>query len=334
MNKNQIIKKYNSFDVFKLIMAIVVIAIHTRPLENCSIMIVNNIYKIITFWAVPFFFITTGFLLANKMEYPYSDEASLKRMKNYILRTVKLYIFWSIIYFPLAVLEYVKNDISLQRSILLYIRGLFLVGEHYNSYILWYLLSTIYGLSIIYILLSKKVSFKKILMISTGIMVLSIFLDNIVEYSENLQGLFKLFVTLVENSIFNGRILRGIFYIPLGMLLNQIDIKPKVNKVFLILGSIIAFFSKNNIIFTISSIVSIVGVFNIIKNINLKDHDRYIIYRKISTYTFFLHMYVWTIYYAIRYGEKTFGIDSFIYTTVITILISYVWIKLKNRYSM
>lgn len=49
-------KQYNSIDLMKLIMAIVVIAIHTEPLVRCEKIAVLNLYKAISDVAVPFFF--------------------------------------------------------------------------------------------------------------------------------------------------------------------------------------------------------------------------------------------------------------------------------------
>lgn len=56
-------KKYNSLDAGKLFMAVVVAAIHTEPLINCEINYINKIYDALKLVAVPFFFVTAGFLL-------------------------------------------------------------------------------------------------------------------------------------------------------------------------------------------------------------------------------------------------------------------------------
>ena len=54
-------KQYNSIDLMKLIMAIVVIAIHTEPLVRCEKIAVLNLYKAISDVAVPFFFFSIWF---------------------------------------------------------------------------------------------------------------------------------------------------------------------------------------------------------------------------------------------------------------------------------
>lgn len=53
--------------------------------------------------------------------------------------------------------------------------------------------------------------------------------------------------------------------------------------------------------------------------------------RKISTIVYFIHMYAWTGYYMLVYGTKTYGIDTFIATSVISVLISGAWILIKSK---
>lgn len=153
-------KKYNSLDAGKFFMAIIVVAMHTEPLINCEINYINKIYDGLKLVAVPFFFVTAGFLLAKKMKYPYTDSKSLLILKDYIFRMIKLYVIWNIVYCPLAIWSYWKSGRPAWKCCLYYIRSFFLVGEQYNSWMLWYLLSTIYGLSLWYILLKKKVLFR------------------------------------------------------------------------------------------------------------------------------------------------------------------------------
>lgn len=59
-------KNYNSIDLFKLIMAVCVIAIHTNPLYKCDNKIIVNIYNTVVGVANPFFFLSSGFLIGKK----------------------------------------------------------------------------------------------------------------------------------------------------------------------------------------------------------------------------------------------------------------------------
>lgn len=59
-------RRYNNIDLLKLIMAICVIAIHTRPLYNCGNITVTRVYDSVVGIANPVFFLSTGFLIGKK----------------------------------------------------------------------------------------------------------------------------------------------------------------------------------------------------------------------------------------------------------------------------
>lgn len=58
--------KYNVIDLFKLIMAVCVIAIHTNPLYGCNSKAVISIYNTVVGAANPFFFLSSGYLIGKK----------------------------------------------------------------------------------------------------------------------------------------------------------------------------------------------------------------------------------------------------------------------------
>ena len=61
-------KVYNSVDLFKFLMAIAVVAIHTNPIVHCKNEFVIRVTVMIEDWAVPFFFVASGFFLWNSHE--------------------------------------------------------------------------------------------------------------------------------------------------------------------------------------------------------------------------------------------------------------------------
>ena len=146
---------YNSIDLFKFIFSICVIAIHTHPLESIDNKLILNLYDAIVQLSVPFFFISTGFLIGRNNIASGKECNDTSLIKKSLIKTTNLYIFWSIIYLPLAILEYIKSGRSIVYDALLYVRDFLFVGQHYNSWMLWYLLSCIYSLIFIYVL-SKK----------------------------------------------------------------------------------------------------------------------------------------------------------------------------------
>lgn len=57
-------EKFNSIDLFKFLMAIVVVVFHTNPFVHCESTLVNQIVIGIADISVPFFFMASGYLLA------------------------------------------------------------------------------------------------------------------------------------------------------------------------------------------------------------------------------------------------------------------------------
>ena len=111
--KEGIKEKYNSIDLFKFLMACCVIAIHTQPFFGCSNFLVKKVYDSIVNCAVPFFFMASGFLLAVKLKWPYSLKENEVILKKYLVRIMKMYALWSLIYLPLAIFYYMRCKLTL-----------------------------------------------------------------------------------------------------------------------------------------------------------------------------------------------------------------------------
>ena len=72
-------------------------------------------------------------------------------------------------------------------NIVLYIHGLIFRGEHFDSWILWYLLSSIYVLTMIYFLVKKGKSIRYITAIGVFVFIVGIFMTGIVNTINNLN---------------------------------------------------------------------------------------------------------------------------------------------------
>ena len=145
---------YPAIDAAKFIMAVFVVAIHSDPLIHCGNRIVQTVYGCLLHSAVPFFFLSTGFLLAKK-----AGAGDLRPViRQYLGKTIKLYTLWHIIYLPLTIHHFCTYDYSVIRSILVTLRAYFLVGKNFNADILWYLLSSIYALIFVSLLLKSQLA--------------------------------------------------------------------------------------------------------------------------------------------------------------------------------
>lgn len=318
-------QNFNCLDLTKFIMAIIVVAIHTHPLEGCDNQYILFIYSFINNLAVPFFFITSGFLLGNKLS---KNEKNLNNIyKGNIYKYVKLYLIWTIAYLPLALIPYITNNYTLGQSVTDYFSNLVFLGHNYNSWILWYLLSTIYSLCVIYFIQKKNPSRKKLVIICVCSILLHL-LINFIANNNSFIVIKKLIITTIEN----GRLLTGTYFITIGMILSSKKLKSITNCSLLITGFFLTLIPNIGIFKSIAYFLSTIGLFGILSNIKLKNHVIYSYFRKSSTIIYFIHLYVWTIYYYLIFGKLTYGLYPFIWTTLISIFISIIYIIIKNKY--
>ena len=326
-------RKDNSLDICKLLMAFCVVAIHTHPLEHCTIIIVNEIYDSFVRMAVPFFFLSSGFLLAQKFEDSFTSPKKIAIVRKYLLRIIKMYVVWTVIYLPMALYHFISSGKGVLKSVLLYIRGFIFIGEQYNSWHLWYLLSTIYALVFILILLYFKISPKKAIIFSSIIFLISISIDYLSAYAGNSNTFIELFIKIIKASIGSGRILTGLFYIPMGCFLVRKQPNLKVSSSILVSGYLINVFVQNSYWSSFFVAISSIGLFCVINTIVLPDSRVYPFVRKMSTTIYFVHMYIWSFYYVLVYGEKTYGIDCFLVTIVICLAVSAATVVVTECYN-
>lgn len=325
-------RKYNSLDICKILMAICVVAIHTRPLEHCTTIIVNNIYDSFVRMAVPFFFLSSGFLLAQKFESSYTSQKNIDTVRKYLRKIINMYVVWTVVYLPMAVYHFASSGTSVLKAVLLYIRGFVFVGEQYNSWQLWYLLSAIYALVFILILLYFKITPKKAIILSSIIFLISIGIDYLSAYAGNANTFIELFIKMIKVSIGSGRILTGLFYLPLGCFFVQKQPNLKVSWLMLVGGYLLNVFVQNSYWSSFFVAISSIGLFCVINTIALPDSRVYPFVRKMSTIIYFVHMYIWSFYYMLVYGEKTYGVDCFLVTIVICSVLSAVTVTVAECY--
>ena len=139
------VKRNKGIDLVKVLMAFVVVSIHTTAWPLLGIREV----------AVPYFFIVSGFFLFGKMT---GDRAQdLAVIRAWTLKILKLYLIWTAVYLPFTVYGYVHDGLSLKQSLAVFVRNLAFVGENFMSWPLWYLLSLIWGGVLFYLLRTLKV---------------------------------------------------------------------------------------------------------------------------------------------------------------------------------
>lgn len=313
-------------------MAFAVVAIHTHPLENCTNGFINNVFSNFFELAVPFFFVASGYLLALKISYPYEIE-DISIIKQKLIKIVKMYIIWMIIYTPLTVFHNIKEGTSLSIFCLVYIKNLIFVGEQYNSWPLWYLLSTIYSLILIINLMRLKIKPSGMLIISLLFAFISFGTDWLSTTAMQLLAIFQLIQKVIKLSIYSGRIFRGMIYIPLGMILAQYRLNMPTNILMLVIGFVSRCYFENATIDSFLLILTVIGFWGIIEKIELPNSNIFRALRSASTAIYLIHMYIWSLYYFAVYKEKTYGMDSFLFTAIVSLILAFIYFYFLNNKS-
>ena len=305
-------KSYSNIDLAKFVFSFFVVAIHTNPLFNCQNAAVKNTFGIIFNIAVPFFFISSGYLLYEKTLFIKSkneddDETNItiSVVKNHALKTLKLYIIWTIVYLPITIWNYVECKMSLTNAVIDFLRGLFLTGEHYNSWVLWYLLSSIYALIFIMILFRIKVKLRSIVLLGFSLFLIGVFISPVPD-NLALKTPLSFLKMIIDNTIGSGRLFGGMFFIPLGMIIREKQ-KPRIYAYPLIIIGLVVCFMGMIISRYISNIFIAVlstGVFIFVVNTPLKFSKVYYLLRKTSTTIYLIHLLIYSAFEVFIWGGR------------------------------
>lgn len=323
-NENE--KQYNGVDLLKIIMAVFVITIHTQPFVNSKSILFFNVYRIIVSTAVPIFFISSGFLIFSKIE----NQENEKKIWKSLIKVIKLYAIWTLIYMPLTIYEYATNNEPFVNDVLFFIRSLFFIGGRFSTMHLWYLLSLIYSLLLTGILLKFKIKIRIIYFISLLLFVfgstMTVWINKTVVLNHYVQKAVQYYSYVFPN----GSLFIGMFYFLTGIIISKFNCDISI----LASISFMIFFDNifiQELYFPISIAVFAIIIFFFAVSIRVDNNMMYKKLREASTVFYFMHIMFWTIYKIIIQDAFHSGIDSFIITLICCIFMSTLLIKLKEK---
>lgn len=171
-------KKYDLVDVFRVFAAISVVLIHSWPAGSYSSSF-GNVIVALSRYAVPFFFIVTGFFVSKSLSKRNNKKEYLEYIKKYVSRIFLLYIVWWVIYIPNTAVRWSgKNQFTAYEGPELYwklFRSYFLnffTGSTFTGS--WYLSATILGVIVLFVFREKKRDFVGLfsLLLFIGVLIL------------------------------------------------------------------------------------------------------------------------------------------------------------------
>lgn len=157
---------YDTIDLFKLIGSIMIFVLHGSAFVEINSRFMF-LWELLTRWAVPFFFITSSFLLFQN-----GQNNLVATCKKYIKRILILYFVWFVINLPSIFTTYFYGrDLSSLKTYLLIIRNFILSSTFAGS---WFLGSCVFSCLFIGYL-CRKIPTKVILLFTSVIQLFSVF---------------------------------------------------------------------------------------------------------------------------------------------------------------
>lgn len=198
--------EYRGLDIFRYIAALLVIAIHTYPLEQISPVGEFIVTRVIARTAVPFFLMTTGaFLLSDNC-------GNKKRLYGFIRKTGVIYLISIIIYLPL---NFYNKYFTPDNGIWERLKDLLFDGTFYH---LWYLPASILG-GILAFYGIRRLGYKKSFVIAAVLYVVGLFGDSYYGVIKGIVPIKAMYDVFFAVSSYTRN---GIFYAPVFMILGGI----------------------------------------------------------------------------------------------------------------
>lgn len=330
-------ENYNLIDIFKFFCAIFVVGIHAGIVNDSNSSIQWYVLHILFRIAVPFFFISSGFLFGRKFK---NNKENLKEIaKNQVKRLSIPFIFWMIVSLPYNIITTEGSNIliiilKLIRKIIFYPWGA-----------LWFVLAVMVAIGIEYFFL-KKDKLNLALILSAILFIIAL-LGNSYYFVldgtplKTLMDLYRKVCISTRNGIFVGFPIYTV-----GVYIAQKEnIIENFKKHKLYIGLSLAviiqicevtfirnhnYADDHSLFFTTIFIVAILLMLCIkYKNINCKKIDTKLL-RNLSTGIYFMHSPI--LRYTVLVKDDVNNWVMFIGTVILTISISLVLYKVDNKY--
>ena len=329
-------KNYDILDLAKLILSIMIVAIHTSLLPSV-------LYPWLRL-ALPLFFVISSFLLFRKINNsPQSESDNI--IKKFI-RYAKLYLFWFIVLLPFTI--YIRKDwfiLGFWNGISNMIKNILFSSTFVAS---WFLTATITAIFIIY-KLSKKFNYKLLFFIFLLIYFVCCMVSSYYTFFENIDFIKKIcdfYLLFFPSPLFSFPV--ALLWIFIGKMFADGNIKHKiVNKklylLFTALFFLLLFIEWKYVTHLTETYTSdcylflfplTILIFKLFLNINIKLKNAKLL-RQVSTITYPLHASIAFVFFRIirlfTNNITLIGILNFVATLSFCYIICYIIFKLENK---
>jgi len=329
--------KFYLLDIMKFVCAFLVVAIHLSPLSdisNCgNYILVECIARI----AVPFYFVSSGFLLFRKVSF---ECYNIKILFDYAKKILKLYGIWMLIYAPVIIESLMQNGGIVHN--ILFIGKMYLMWGYHH---LWYLHATFIAILIIIFLIKKKFSINSILIISIALYAIGLLAQSwfgLIKPFQEVPYIWKL-LKAIENIIRTTKngFTFGFLFVSIGFWFskNKVGMKFRdavlglcISMSLLLLESLfVEYYSlaRNHDMY-ISLIPTTFFLFYIVTHIELKERRIYEHLRKVGFLVYLIHIWVDKIVLT-WLGEQIHSLLRYCLVLLISILLAEIVICLREK---
>lgn len=320
---------YPCIDYFRIVAAILVIAIHISPFSTIYQPLDFFVTRVLGRIAVPFFFMITGFFF-------FSAPYTLVKLKKMILSLLQIYAISIMIYLPITINLYRGDFDTINfRHIL---QDILFNGTIYH---LWYLPAAIMGIAITYLLITYF-PVKKALFICVFLYIIGLGGDSYYKLASQIPLIREMYLWIFSWSEYTRN---GIFMAPIFLYLGHLMPKGRLRKkgvsVFLISSFILMFieatiihqtkFYRHDSMYVFLPIV----VFFLIALLLQYKGKRNVIAKDLSLYMYLIHPFMIVVVHSIsnRLGLQAILFDQtfvqFALVCVLTSGISYAIYQIK-----
>ncbi len=290
----------NLLDAVKLVCALLVAAIHVPPLSSVNWVLNFGVVNCAARVAVPFFFVSSSYFVFLKAYDSKTCAIDKRAVLKYVLRILRLYAIWSVIYMPFAYIN--SGSTNFLKFSPYYALGFF-CGTSYGH--LWYLGAVIYAYLILLALLSLRIKPRTIAVFSLTLYCLGVLtqswyglIEPLTHYPQVHSAL--LFLKSVFGTARNG-LCEGLLFIMIGMFFAVRPFKLSVKRAVLFLA--LSFFLLCAEVFALAKlgwireydmyiglIPTVFFLFYVSITVKLPDSPIYKKIRTLSSLIYYIHM--------------------------------------------
>lgn len=329
-------REYKGIDVFKFIMALFILVLHTHPLYRINGTLDFLTADVIARLAVPFFFAVSGFLLEKHIR----DGADVKEvLGRYIRKILGLYCVWTIVYLPAIIYEKIINtDDTLIRGMVTVVRDFFFVGSYTH---LWYLPAVAVGSLVVYALRKylgeRKTAIVLVILFLAGLLTQSYF--GVLTYAVDANSILWKMMKAVKKIIVTCRngVFFGSIFIYMGTWIARNNVTVKRWKAVIGLAvSTLLFHMEEAYLWKIGSVretdmylMLLPSVFFLtVLAVQLSVKGNTIFLRKMSMNIYYVHLYFKFIYREFIDRHTGYNVGLFLFTMIGSFGVSYLMYRI------